>query len=425
MRKAQPQKRSKASKIILILLSRIRKLCCDRTGRVTRIQYADKVFRDVCGAKAFIRRVSCCRKMSQVVQVFNEIGVTTLWSLLNDETFYEVLTLLVDVQERKDELKHQLKKAQKKLGGGVNISLSEKGKYNKKIRRYQEELKWLNKRYKDAVESIQDSLNLHTAEDNYKDRFAALKRFGEQGSIVNGYLSDYEDDDEFSMNFAPSRRRTIMDDLDGLDFDDFGEDSDLFRKEDRLSKLEDQMSRLIDIVQAKQTGGLPPATKEEMQNASPMEKRIINILTTMGRQMDAISERMDDLESSESYEDDEDDALHPGSAMPSQYSPSMSDIEDMLAGNPVSYQKSAPQYSPYVPNDPAVDGFPTTKELLEKTRAQDQARQQQAPVIHREAIDCNNRQEVLNKPTDYQVQQQMDQASQSMVDATEAFSVTP
>lgn len=418
MRKAQPQKRSKASKIILILLSRIRKLCCDRTGRVTRIQYADKVFRDICGSKAFIRRVSCCRKMSQVVQVFNEIGVTTLWSLLNDETFYEVLALLVDVQERKDELKHQLKKAQKKLGGGMNISISQKGKYNKKIRRYQEELKWLNKRYKDAVESIQDSLNLHTAEDNYKDRFAALKRFGEQGSIVNSYLSDYDDDDEFSMNFAP-RRHTIMDDLDGIDFDEFGDDSDLFRKEDRLSKLENQMSRLIDIVQAKQTGGMPPATKEEIQNASPMEKRIINVLTTMGHQMDSISERLDDIESSTSY-DDEDDSLHPGNMVPSQYSPSMSDIEDMLAGNPVSFQN--PQYSPYVPNDPEVNGFPTTKELLDKTRSQENASKQQAPVIHRETIDSNNRQEVLNKPTDYQVQQQMDPASQNGAVSTTATS---
>lgn len=407
MRRAQPQKRSKASKVILTLLSRIRKLCCDRTGRVTRIQYADKVFRDICGAKAFIRRVSCCRKMSQVVQVFNEIGVTTLWTLLTDETFYEVLALLVDVQERKDELKHQLKKAQKKLGSGSNISISQKSKYNKRIRRYQDELKWLNKRYKDAIESIQDSLNLHTAEDNYKDRFAALKRFGEQGSIVNSYLDDYDDDDEFSMNFAPSRRRTVINDLDDIDFDDLGEDSDLFRKEDRLSRLEDQMSRLIDVIQTNQMG-IAPATKDDLKNASPMEKRIINVLTTMGKQMDALTERLDDIESISSYEDDDANELHPGTMMPSQYSPSTSDVEDMLAGNPVNYR--APVYSPYVPNDPDVSGFPTTKELLEKSRSQEQV-PQQAPVVHREAIDSTNRQEVLDKPTDYQVQQNVTDTS--------------
>ena len=193
--------RSKAAILIRTMLDRIRRLCCDKTGACTRIQYVDRVFRDLYRIKSFARRSASCKTMSQVVQVFNQIGIKDLWLLLSDKTYYEVMTLLVDVQERKDHLKKVIKKAQKKLTStGGTLRVDQKSKCNKRINKAQDELKWLNKRYRDAIKGLQDNLNIRSAsEDDYKDRFSALKNFADRGTIGNAYW-DMEDD-PYSFDF--------------------------------------------------------------------------------------------------------------------------------------------------------------------------------------------------------------------------------
>lgn len=401
--------RSKASKVILTLLSRIRKLSCDRSGRITRIVYVDKVFRDLYDVKNFARRAASCRRMSQVVQVFDEIGVKDLWNLLNDETFYEVLRLLIDVQERKEELKHTIKKTQKKLSSNT-LRIDQKSKGNKKINKANEELKWLSKRYRDSIESLQDSLNIHVGGDDYKDRFAALKRFSEQGSIANRYwdmdeYGIYDDGDDYSMNFSRRRNKDPFDDIDFTEFEDEEED----RPRDRLSRLEDQISNLVKAIQMNQTqASVPPATKEELENASPMEKRFIHVIKQMGDQIDRLADRLDDLESGDDYEMDE-SVLRPGHSVQDSYDgPSTSDIEDMLAGRPVEPPRTRTTV-PYVPNDPTNGGFESTASILKRTAQQESAKQdaQTAYPIHIDAnpVKTSNRQEVFDTPTDYQVRE--------------------
>lgn len=426
--------RSKAAKIIRTLLSRIRRLSCDRSGACTRIPYVDKVFRDLYDVKNFARRSASCRRMSQVVQVFNEIGIKDLWMLLNDETYFEVMSLLVDVQERKGELRKVIRKAQKKLNSsGGTLRVDQKSKQNRRINKSQDELKWLNKRYKDSIESLQENLNINPCGESYKDRFAALKRFSEQGNIRNSWGYD---DDDYSYDFNPSKfGRVDDDDFSDMDFD-FDEDI-RSEKEDRIDRLEKIVSNLAAVMQ---NSSYDPSSRSGMMdyekpistsNLSEVDRRILNMIGKIGRKIDELDARIDDLDdTSDDYEDS------PNQVYPySDNHPSQEDINDMLFGSePVGYPSHLTESGTLRPHDPSVGRYPSTAELKEDIRHREEAKSPDpssdtdlrpgAPVVEevsvnpvssntpenpvkkhfRKPIDATNRQDVFNNPTDYQKQ---------------------
>lgn len=337
--------RSKAAKVIRTLLVRIRKLSCDRSGSCTRIRYVDKVFRDLYDVKNFARRSAACRRMSQVVQVFNEIGIKDLWRLLNDDTYYEVMGLLVDVQERKDELRKLIKKAQKKLSSsGGTLRIDQKSKQNRKINKAQDELKWLNKRYKDSIESLQENLNINPCGESYKDRFSALKRFSEQGSINNSWGYGYDDEYDYSsMSFGKQK-----DDFDDLDFDFDDDFSPKKKEEDRIDRLEKEISSLIGYIRGQ--NGIPnvqtPSVKNTLsgQNA-PTDKNLVNVIVSMAKKIDEMDERLDDLEG---YDEEPAPSMNP-----SMYDggPSQEEVDQMFGLSPKSMTESG-IYRPYDPGNP-------------------------------------------------------------------------
>lgn len=403
--------RSKAARLIRTMLNRIRKLCCDRTGACTRIQYVDRVFRDLYGIKSFARRSASCKTMSQVVQVFNEIGIKELWLLLSDDTYYEVMTLLVDVQERKDQLKKVIKKAQKKLAStGGTLRVDQKSKNNKRINKSQDEMKWLNKRYRDAIEGLQDNLNIRSSDvDDYKDRFAALKNFADRGTIGNVSWDMEEDPYNFDFEeFRPRRQRPFnVDDYD-MDNLDFGEDDSGNEYDERFENIEKSINTLAQMImnqnrqnpQSNPMYANPPQAAQKIQ-VSPGEEKILQMIQALGRKVGDLEDRIDDFDGEDEYEDQTPN-LRPGrpyygQAPQEPYTgPQFDDIAGMMNG------------VPYTPNDPKIAGVPTTAEILQRTREQEAAREQTPkeetphPTNPGNPINAYNREEVNRAPTDYQ-----------------------
>lgn len=412
--------RSKYSKVIRSMLSKVRRLSTDKSGACTRITFVDKVFRDLYGIKSFARRAASCKTLSQVFNVFNEVGIKDLWSLLDDGMYFDVVSLLVDVQERKYELKKIIRKAQKKLqSSGGTLRVDQKSKHNKRISNAQAELKWLNKRYRDSIESLQDSLGIHNPDSgDYKDRFAALKNFADRGTISSGNYWDMEDDGyDFNgwMMDDPYTMRNKRNPFDGIDMDDFEDDMTDMQQDDRLDRIEDQIKALTSMMQ---TGRVPvqknpyaPSAKGVIVDdqgtrvqPSPIESKMIEMMNVFGQSIDKLSGRLDDIE--DAIVNDPDNDEYGGYPDPyNQYQnpqvrpvngPTQEDLERMMQGMPaqqVESESDTAPYSPdirqmpYQPNEPVMPGVPTQQEIRKAS-----------PNV----IDANNRQEVFQKPTDFQ-----------------------
>lgn len=412
--------RSKYSKVIRSMLSKVRRLSTDKSGACTRITFVDKVFRDLYGIKSFARRSASCKTLSQVFNVFNEVGIKDLWSLLDDGMYFDVVSLLVDVQERKYELKKIIRKAQKKLqSSGGTLRVDQKSKYNKRISNAQAELKWLNKRYRDSIESLQDSLGIHNPDSgDYKDRFAALKNFADRGTVTNANYWDMEDDGyDFNgwMDDPYTMRRKSSNPFDGIDLDDFEDDMTDMQQDDRLDRIEEQIKALTSMMQ---TGRAPvqknpyaPSAKGVIVDdqgtrvqPSPIESKMIEMMNVFGQSIDKLSGRLDDIE--DAIVNDPDNDEYGGYPDPyNQYQnpqvrpvngPTQEDLERMMQGMPaqqVESESDTAPYSPdirqmpYQPNEPVMPGVPTQQEIRKAS-----------PNV----IDANNRQEVFQKPTDFQ-----------------------
>ena len=412
--------RSKYSKVIRSMLSKVRRLSTDKSGACTRITFVDKVFRDLYGTKSFARRAASCKTLSQVFNVFDEVGISDLWSLLDDGMYFDVVSLLVDVQERKYELKKIIRKAQKKLqSSGGTLRVDQKSKHNKRISNAQAELKWLNKRYRDSIESLQDSLGIHNPDSgDYKDRFAALKNFADRGTITNANYWDMEDDGyDFNgwMDDPYTMRRKSGNPFDGIDLDDFEDDMTDMQQDDRLDRIEDQIKALTSMMQ---TGRAPvqknpyaPSAKGVIVDdqgtrvqPSPIESKMIEMMNVFGQSIDKLSGRLDDIE--DAIVNDPDNDEYGGYPDPyNQYQnpqvrpvngPTQEDLERMMQGMPaqqVESESDTAPYSPdirqmpYQPNEPVMPGVPTQQEIRKAS-----------PNV----IDANNRQEVFQKPTDFQ-----------------------
>lgn len=412
--------RSKYSKVIRSMLSKVRRLSTDKSGACTRITFVDKVFRDLYGTKSFARRAASCKTLSQVFNVFDEVGIKDLWSLLDDGMYFDVVSLLVDVQERKYELKKIIRKAQKKLqSSGGTLRVDQKSKHNKRISNAQAELKWLNKRYRDSIESLQDSLGIHNPDSgDYKDRFAALKNFADRGTITNANYWDMEDDGyDFNgwMDDPYTMRRKSGNPFDGIDLDDFEDDMTDMQQDDRLDRIEDQIKALTSMMQ---TGRAPvqknpyaPSAKGVIVDdqgtrvqPSPIESKMIEMMNVFGQSIDKLSGRLDDIE--DAIVNDPDNDEYGGYPDPyNQYQnpqvrpvngPTQEDLERMMQGMPaqqVESESDTAPYSPdirqmpYQPNEPVMPGVPTQQEIRKAS-----------PNV----IDANNRQEVFQKPTDFQ-----------------------
>lgn len=411
--------RSKYSKVIRSMLSKVRRLSTDKSGACTRITFVDKVFRDLYGIKSFARRSASCKTLSQVFNVFNEVGIKDLWSLLDDGMYFDVVSLLVDVQERKYELKKIIRKAQKKLqSSGGTLRVDQKSKYNKRISNAQAELKWLNKRYRDSIESLQDSLGIHNPDSgDYKDRFAALKNFADRGTVTNANYWDMEDDGyDFNgwMDDPYTMRRKSSNPFDGIDLDDFEDDMTDMQQDDRLDRIEDQIKALTSMMQTRvpvQKNPYAPSAKGVIVDdqgtrvqPSPIESKMIEMMNVFGQSIDKLSGRLDDIE--DAIVNDPDNDEYGGYPDPyNQYQnpqvrpvngPTQEDLERMMQGIPAQQVESesdtAPyspniQQMPYQPNEPVIPGVPTQQEVRKAS-----------PNV----IDANNRQEVFQKPTDFQ-----------------------
>lgn len=421
-RKENPA-RTQYAKMILSMLDKIRKLATDKSGMCTRITYVDKVFRDLYGIKAFCRRTASCKTVRQAFVVFTEVGLTKLWNLMNDEMYYKVMSLLVDVQERKDELKKIIRKSQKKLqSSGGTMRVDQKSKHNKRISNAQAELKWLNKRYKDSIESLQDSLGIHNPDSgDYKDRFAALKNFADRGTISSNNYWDMEDDgyDFFNTSFDDpfTMRRKSSNPFEGIDLDSFEDDMVNEQQDDRLDRIEDQIKALTSMIQ---NGGNRPVQKNPYAPSSkgivvddngtrvqpsPIESKMIEMMNIFGQSIDNLNNRLDNIEDAivNDPDNDSDDYGYqnsygqPDPSFRPVNGPTQEDLERMMQGVPQQgIEPDTSPYSPdikempYQPTEPKIPGVPMQKDIRRTSS---------------DTIDANNRQEVFQKPTDYQKMQ--------------------
>lgn len=395
MRRSSTKSRSNASKVILKILSSLKKLSCGKTGIANRVRYVDKVFKDLYGVKGFCTRVASSRGMKQAIRIFNEIGVKDLWSLLEDPTYSEVVTLLVEVQERKSELKDQIKKAQKKLAS-PSIRMDQKSKQNKKINQAQDELRWINKRYAKSIEGLQDSLNIRTTSGDYKDHFSALKTFEERGTITNSY---WLDDDPYSYDRRSFNPRNDLD-FDDLDFDDLEEEDP---RDETIRELQEKIARMR---LAMNTSYGINAGYSQNQSAGSPRGNDANVMNAILSALDKLNKRVSELE--EYAEDDDDEEYEYGDDQVDR-SPgnvSMDQINHILYPNfPGLSDEESPipeknSYAPYVVTDPKVAGCPQTDEILKTSQ------EQVATPVAGRVIDATNREEVRMAPTDYQVKEE-------------------
>ena len=290
VRNTKPKTRSKSDikqrQMVYEVARRVRRLTCNDRGVYANTDEADHVFKDILGTKDFVRRLGYARRFEQFERIVIQAGFRTLWDLLVDPTYYQVLQVLVEIQDRRTDLRKRLKKIDRKLDG--QILHDAKSNYADKARKYQKELKYISKQYSRAVEAIQDKLDIHVASDNYKERFKLLKsfvnhdagRFGDDDAWdLDGIFDDsgsgsrFRDSDwdfpksgrsrradpldEFDSPYPSGNRYRGFDDDSDIDYDenDSDVDDDDSDDDDRIDMLAEKIDRLTDAISASMSLG--------------------------------------------------------------------------------------------------------------------------------------------------------------------------
>lgn len=204
----------KSDRVVMkFILSKIKRLVVDSEGRFRYIENLDNVLYDVFGVKNFTKRLNQTYDDRDTISVMGTLGFGNLTKICNSSHNYEIFAELVAIDARKERLKRELRKADKK------------GK--KKDKDLLKEYEYLSDIYKEATKVVRKRFGIKSAKKSYKKRYSSVSNL-----LDNRDYYDY--DDEFSSVLYTS-------DIDLYsDYDEDDEDWD----DDGLSELEEFRMRL-------------------------------------------------------------------------------------------------------------------------------------------------------------------------------------
>lgn len=331
-------------RVIVAIRRQLRVLSMDSSGRPTLIDELDDVFKDLCGAKDFTRRVCAARTMSQFIGAVNQIGIYPLWDLLKDETLFDVMRSLVEINARRTRLKRKIGHLEKDMKAAERDAGSDYSRLVKKRKELYKEKSYISKLYKNSISALQDAIGIRDySGDDYKARYSFLKSFSEKSFGDSFYYDDFGPDEFFddedirefygasrqgrgssrggSRRFSSpyedlrniatggSRPRNTGFDISGSDIDDDDdyEGFDADEEQSDIDKLSDKMDTLISIMLGKAseepsprrvpTPKVAPVVTEADYSASTSNdtKIILSAIGKIGTRVDTLEQRHEEL----------------------------------------------------------------------------------------------------------------------------------
>ena len=191
--------------MLKFIMSNLKKIVSNSIGDPTYMKNFDEIINDIFGVKHFTRRLNNCYDNKDTISILNEIGVTTLMTIVNSpimlSTFEELIVMNLQIYAVNKTLKRQ----------------EDKGK--KKDKQLVKELQYLLDTYKEAIKALRKKFGV-SKKKSYKKKFSAVNALID---TKRGGFS-YYDNDGFSTSVFDS------DDDDFYDEDDDGDGMSRYEK---------------------------------------------------------------------------------------------------------------------------------------------------------------------------------------------------
>lgn len=252
-----PKMSKEELKIVRFIVQRLTGCYCDSRGRPVYSRSMNRVMNDVFGVKKFTGRLeSALRSQPKMVQLMNELDLSTVWNITRSAQHYRMLATLVAIDKKVCSLQKSLDK----------IAAAEPAlRPTKKYRKISNEIKQYQKRYRQCVKLMRQLFDIKRKGDN-SDLLDFATQWRDQmrpGTDYFGYFDDYGTSSGGAFNIESMRdfidrdnRKTgafgifdgLDDDGDYFDTDGDGTDEMLGRTsgDSTIDRLVAGISDLID-----------------------------------------------------------------------------------------------------------------------------------------------------------------------------------
>lgn len=150
--------------VIAFVGVRLRNLTLDAMGKISFVEYADDIFEDIFGVKKLISKNVFAANRYDIYTNLERVGLDVLFELCNSG-MYEIISDLVGITVRLDELDRHFKKMKRK---GKKLS-----------QRDEKEFKYLSKLYKESIKKLGKRFDTSVGK-SYKQRYGAVSSFLER-----------------------------------------------------------------------------------------------------------------------------------------------------------------------------------------------------------------------------------------------------
>lgn len=239
------------------ILGNLGMLIRDSSGKITKLEPANKTMRDIFGQKDIMRNLYKCKNGAQSLHVINCVGANVLYKMVSNRKLMTVLNQLVDAKDRMIIIERIVDKAEKK-GKRIDKDLIK-------------EHAFLKKAYKEGTKMMRKHLGIHKMDSgNYKKRYSLLKDFvkDDYDGFFGGMMGfDYEDDEEeeFDARFPVSSfnpdLRDVMGSSDDDDMED-GDDGEDSVDDERFDRIEESIDKITTILQHVLTNNQKPSVDD-------------------------------------------------------------------------------------------------------------------------------------------------------------------
>jgi len=194
---------------------RLRNLTLDAMGRIVFVEQCDDIFEEVFGVKKFISKIVFAVSRYDIYNAMERIGINVLFDLCNN-SIYSIVSDLVGVTVRLDELNKEFKKCNRK-GKKIN-------------QRDEKEFKYLHKMYKETIKKLGKRFNTEVGK-SYKKRYGALSSFLDQDRDFFGGGGIWESRESDDRTYGNGSIMSYMDDgygsySRGRDYDSYGDEDE-------------------------------------------------------------------------------------------------------------------------------------------------------------------------------------------------------
>lgn len=167
--------------VVAFIGVRLRNLTLDAMGKISFVENADDIFEDIFGVKKFISKNVFAGSRYDIYTNLERVGIDILFDLCNGG-MYEIISDLIGITVRLDELDRQFKKLKRK---GKKIS-----------QRDEKEFKYLHKLYKESIKKLGKRFDTSVGK-SYKQRYNAISSFleREHDFFGNDSIWSYNDDE--------------------------------------------------------------------------------------------------------------------------------------------------------------------------------------------------------------------------------------